>query len=336
MVVSIVVPIYNAEKYLDRCLESVLSQTYVDIEVILVNDGSSDRSEKICRRYKALDKRVFLINQENKGLGGARNSGLHAAKGSYVGFVDADDVIQRDMISDFVKIAATEQPNVICSNILVYDKGNVSYREIRNDLPYNQVLKSDEIKNYLLQPYYGGYMGIIPSACTKIYEREFLVNSDLFFDENIRRTQDYWFNFEVFKKATSVYVINHGYYHYYFNDSSMIRTYRPKGFELFVASREKLINENIKLKLNVNWEFLNQRFFDEANEYILLSIVALGWFESFKVAKNIYKHDQFRKAYRDVLYHKKHTLIIGKLLTVSGFTLIHLLFCLWSLKFKSK
>jgi glycosyltransferase involved in cell wall biosynthesis len=334
MVVSIIVPIYNAEKYLDRCVESILSQTYTDIEVILVNDGSPDESESICRRYAALDKRVVLINQENKGLGGARNSGLKVAKGSYIGFIDADDAINPDMVSDFVDVAMKEEPDVICSNILVYEKGNLKYNEIRNELPYNQILKSDDIKKYFLQPYYGGYMGIISSACTKMYQKNFLIENDLFFNETIKRTQDYWFNFETFKKANTIYTIDHGYYHYYNNDDSMIRNYKPNGFEMYVSSRQKLINENKKLNLEVNWEFLNQRFFEEANEYILLCIKSLGYLNSFKVVKNIFKHKEFKKAYKVVLNHKRHTKIIKKLLPLNLFLMIHFLFCVWSLKIK--
>jgi glycosyltransferase involved in cell wall biosynthesis len=110
MVVSIIAPIYNAQKYLGKCIDSILSQTYSNIEVILVNDGSPDGSGDICEKYAVLDNRIIIINQENKGVAGARNTGLKIATGSYVAFIDADDAIDSNMVSDFVNVATKEEP----------------------------------------------------------------------------------------------------------------------------------------------------------------------------------------------------------------------------------
>ena len=90
--ISVIVPVYNVEEYLEECLESIKRQTYTDIEVILVNDGSTDRSKEICERYCEKDSRFKLVNQENKGLSGARNRGMLESKGEFISFVDSDDV----------------------------------------------------------------------------------------------------------------------------------------------------------------------------------------------------------------------------------------------------
>lgn len=91
--VSIIVPVYNAEKYLDRCLKSIINQSLKDIEIILINDGSIDRSIEICNYYKIKDSRIKVIDKENTGVSDSRNIGIELAKGEYIGFVDADDWI---------------------------------------------------------------------------------------------------------------------------------------------------------------------------------------------------------------------------------------------------
>ena len=95
--ISIIVPVYNAEKYLDQCIQSILNQTHTNIELILVNDGSKDLSEEICLSYEKLDDRVKFINQSNSGVSVARNSGIDYASGTYIGFVDSDDWIHPQM-----------------------------------------------------------------------------------------------------------------------------------------------------------------------------------------------------------------------------------------------
>lgn len=332
MVVSIIVPIYNSEKYLSRCINSILSQKYSDIEVILVNDGSQDGSALICENYSTVDDRVIVINQENKGLGGARNSGLKIAKGTYIAFIDADDSIDYEMVGDFVTIATQEYPDVICSNLMVYEDGNIKYNLVRNEIEYGTTLSKEAIKNNFLQPYYGSFMGIIPSACTKMYKKSFLIENNLFFDEILRRAQDYWFNFDAFKNAKTVYAIDKAYYHYYKNVGSMIRSYRSNVFEMYVANRRRLIVENKELNLIINWPVLNLRFFDDANEYILLCIKAKGFIKSYDVTLNILKNEEFQNVYLKVAHSRMHTRIIKKLLKIKAYLLIHLVYIVWSAK----
>ena len=335
MVVSIIVPIYKAEKYLGRCIESILSQTYSNIEVILVNDGSPDKSGDICKQYATSDKRVILINQENKGAAGARNSGLKIAKGIYIAFIDSDDSIENDMVSDFMDIAAKEEPDVICSNIKFYEAGNLKHNQIRNDIPYGSVLNKYEIKKYFLQPYYGGFMGIIPSACTKMYKVSFLRENNLLFDEVLRRSQDYWFNFDVFKIATTAFAIDRAYYHYYYIIGSQIRSYRSGVFEMYLSNRKRLLFENKELKFKINWPVLNLRFRDDTNEYILSCIKAKGIYCSYKIINNILKNNEFKNACLQIKHNKIHTKLIQKLLPIKAYFIIHILYCFWSVRFKN-
>ena len=112
--ISVIVPVYNVEEYLEECLESIQQQTYTDIEVILVNDGSTDDSKEICERYCAKDNRFKLINQENQGLSEARNVGVRASTGEYIFFVDSDDVININVLEVLLPYMKTDVDIVEC------------------------------------------------------------------------------------------------------------------------------------------------------------------------------------------------------------------------------
>lgn len=102
--VSIIVPVYNNEKYIERCLNSILNQTYTNIQIIVINDGSTDNSYKICKKYAEQDNRIFLISQKNSGVSSARNTGLKEAKGEVLSFIDSDDWVHERFIEDNLKI----------------------------------------------------------------------------------------------------------------------------------------------------------------------------------------------------------------------------------------
>lgn len=110
---SIIVPVYNVEKYLEKCIDSILNQDYKNFELILVNDGSTDRSLEICKRYLSADKRIKLINKPNGGLSSARNAGLDIACGQYIGFVDSDDWIEKDMYYTLLNIADKYKSDIV-------------------------------------------------------------------------------------------------------------------------------------------------------------------------------------------------------------------------------
>lgn len=118
--ISIIIPIYNVEKYLKKCVDSVINQTYKNIEIILVDDGSTDSSSKICDEYKLKDKRIKVIHKENGGLSDARNFGLNIAKGNYISFVDSDDFINSKMIEDLYKVITNVDCDIVFGNVKDY------------------------------------------------------------------------------------------------------------------------------------------------------------------------------------------------------------------------
>ena len=107
--VSIIIPVYNAELFIDKCIESIINQTYKNLEIILINDGSSDRSGEICNNYALSDNRIQVIEIKNKGASFARNVGINLATGNYIMFVDSDDWIEKDMIENMIKLLAKEE-----------------------------------------------------------------------------------------------------------------------------------------------------------------------------------------------------------------------------------
>ena len=132
LAISIIVPVYNVEKYLNRCFDSILNQTFTDFELILVDDGSTDNSGIICYEYKTKDNRIKVIHKENGGLSSARNAGLDIARGKYIGFVDSDDFINKDMYKIlFDTIQANNSDMVICDYYKVNEDDINKFRNLK-------------------------------------------------------------------------------------------------------------------------------------------------------------------------------------------------------------
>lgn len=202
--VSVIVPIYNAEKYLVKCLDSVVSQTLRDIEIILIDDGSTDGSADICRRYLA-DTRVIYYRKENEGLAAARQDGLERASGEYIGFVDSDDWIEPDMYERMFVRAKKESADVVMCGMFadeselnpvylepgVYDRGRIE-KEI---LPRQLSGISEKGSNSVIRW----------SNCCRLYSMELIRKNNIAFDRRLRRSQDLQLTFET-ALAADVYV----------------------------------------------------------------------------------------------------------------------------------
>jgi len=120
--ISIIVPIYNVEIYLEKCLNSIINQTYKNIEILLINDGSSDNSLRICKKYQKKDKRIVLINKKNGGLSSARNAGIDKASGNYLLFIDSDDYIEIDMIEKLYNNIKSNNADISICNFFITKK----------------------------------------------------------------------------------------------------------------------------------------------------------------------------------------------------------------------
>lgn len=181
--ISIIVPIFNVEKYLKDCIESIVNQTYNNLEIILIDDGSTDNSSKICQDYADIDIRILVVRIENRGLSVARNTGLKNATGDYIMFLDGDDFITLNAIEDIVNILKTDiDIDIITGKMFAYyDKSNIKREEFIID-ENNLIGKSGE---EVLTYYFNAIPNIIWSACRSIYRREFFVSNKFLFTPNL-------------------------------------------------------------------------------------------------------------------------------------------------------
>ena len=145
---SIIVPVYNGELFLSRCVDSILNQEFTDFELILVDDGSTDSSLEICRRYEQEDNRVVVLHKENAGLVAARKSGLSVAKGEYIGFVDCDDYIDSNMYSDMMSAAVNDCSDIVVGNIIIEYSDNSKI--VCNALPTGFYSRQDIEKTVIM------------------------------------------------------------------------------------------------------------------------------------------------------------------------------------------
>lgn len=175
--VSIIVPVYNVEQYLIRCVDSILNQSYKNIEIILVNDGSTDQSLEVCKVLEKKDSRIKVINQQNLGLSEARNAGLKYATGDYIGFVDSDDYIENRMIENLLLNAEKNNADVSCGRAFIHSRDGIVRHPNNNPKEIITIFNKEELINsYLNGP-------ITMAAWDKLYKKETL--NGIYFDKNI-------------------------------------------------------------------------------------------------------------------------------------------------------
>lgn len=225
--ISVIIPVYNAEKYLDKCLESLENQTLEDIEIVCVNDGSKDNSLEVLNRHAKKDKRIKVINQKNAGVSAARNKGIRAARGKYITFVDADDFIKEYTYKSCMEIIEKENPEVF-----VY-----SYRTNENE----EVPKDIDISKcnfYNHSNFKSAYDNSHPAVWDKIFKRDFLLKNKIFFKEDIHYAEDYVFTFMALSRAVKIIDCPNRFYYYRTdNENSIVNT----------AKRQKKMESSIKV-----------------------------------------------------------------------------------------
>ena len=207
ILISIIIPIYNVEKYLDRCICSVLTQTFRDLQVILVNDGSTDNSALICEKYKLADNRVIVVNKENGGLADARNVGMRYADGEYIAFVDGDDYVACDMYEELYNaIKRNSVPIACCGRAGFYEKGmkirNRKSFVLKCEMVYDRI---ESVKALCL------YNAMDFSCCDKLFEKSLF--SGVRFPKG-KTSEDIPVVFELFCRAKGVVHIGKAKYYY--------------------------------------------------------------------------------------------------------------------------
>lgn len=214
MKISVIIPVYNCEEYLPACLDSIVCQTHTDLEIILVNDGSRDNSPAICDAYAQKDARIRVIHQKNQGVSAARNTGLDAATGNWIGFVDSDDTIEPDIYETLLNLALKHDADI----------AHCGYRKIHFDGTSKAVLGTEKL---LVQ---GGVEAcecvlagkhFTGSPCTKLYRRDLI--HTLRFDPDLKINEDILMNIRVFLSAHKLVFWDVPKYHYYERSESATR-----------------------------------------------------------------------------------------------------------------
>lgn len=217
VMLSIIVPVYNVEQYIGKCIESIVNQTYKNLEIILVDDGSTDNSGKICDEWARKDKRIKVYHKENGGVSEARNLGIKKSTGEYITFVDSDDDINTDFVDIVIKNIKKEKYDYIAYNVQKYNE-NTRYIEYKNMLNTSKLSKTEYIDS-IISIYYSknklkGIYG--PSRCIggKVFRRKIIEDNKIFFDKEIYIMEDGIFILEFLSHASSILLNNKAIYNY--------------------------------------------------------------------------------------------------------------------------
>lgn len=264
--VSIIIPVYNAGNYLEECLKSILKQTYKNIEIILIDDGSTDSSGKICDVYSKKDCRIKVIHSINRGVSSSRNTGIKLAQGKYIVFIDSDDYINEDMIEDMIE-GMKKSDLAICGYNRIESQNKIKKVGISIN---KHIINMEELENYM------GFLLnklLFNSPANKMYKKE-LINQ--YFDEQLSMGEDLLFNLEYIKNISSIRIIREELYNYRIHDSNSLSScYRHNMFEIQKLLYNKIL-ENFKER-----KFRN---FNIAYSYFIKSII-------HSVIKPILKND---------------------------------------------
>lgn len=239
--ISVIIPVYNVEKYLHRCVESVLNQTFQDFEIILINDGSTDPSGQICDEFTQKDSRITVIHKNNARVSAARNDGLKVAKGEYVSFIDSDDWIEPDMYQ--VMIQKAEELNldfIMCD----YKKKSDNYEEERTQPIRGGYYSEDQIKDELFQCLIMFDHIEFPPTISNwvcLINTDFLKRNNISYDEDVHYSEDSLFGSKMMYHATKFfYLKGFHYYNYFYNPTSTTNTYNDKKWSSYLKINERL------------------------------------------------------------------------------------------------
>lgn len=247
--VSVIVPVYNAEEYLNRCVDSLLNQTLKDIEIILVDDGSEDSSPQICDKYASDNENVRVLHLENGGPARARNKGIEIAQGGYIGFADSDDYCHAEQFEKLYQNAKENDSDIAMCSFFVDNTKDIKPVSIPLDSLYST---NEEIKNGIISCFYGEYVHGLNSLWIKIFKRSMLVDNNIKMDESLMRAEDMWFIFDALKVSNVFSYISDNLYYYFQNDSSVMHDPKNDSYDHWVSNRKRLLKENEKLCLEID------------------------------------------------------------------------------------
>lgn len=298
--VSVIVPVYNVERYIDRCMQSLLNQSLQDIEIIIVDDGSPDNCPILCDKYSQKDNRVKVVHKKNAGLGYARNSGLEIATGEYVAFIDSDDFIDKNMFEYLYKLAHDKSLDVIYCGFNTYRNNKVvstkseenTYKEYQGIDCY-EVLKGmlgnlgnkNKIVKYEMSVWHSLYKldTIKKNNITFCSEREFI-------------SEDIIFHIDLIRHCNKIAFIPERFYYYCVNNNSLSKSFKNDRFErhliLFNEITRRLKDNNYDFPKNIanNLFLLKIRY-----DFTIINSYQLTFWEKYSYVKQLMNHKHLRE-----------------------------------------
>ncbi len=291
---SIIVPIYNVEKYIFECAQSVLKQSYHDFELILVDDGSKDRSGQLCDSLAEKDSRVQVIHKPNGGLSDARNAGIHAAKGDYILFLDGDDYIADDSL-EYISKCVMDTPNPVDVVFLeankIFPNGEVvSLGDCCQECGIVGKSKQEVMRHLATRPKYPG------SACTKLIRKKVILDNDLYFEKGLL-SEDIDWTIRLLKCSEIFSYCGHDYYYYRQNrDGSITNTVKKKSVEDLFYIVKKWSNKDVSISCQrefnacMAYEYMIVLYYlscltKKEREELLPEIKKLAWVMQFASTK---------------------------------------------------
>ena len=278
--ISIIVPVYNTENFLEQCLDSLLSQTYKDIEIILLNDGSTDHSGEICDEFARKDTRVIVIHQPNKGLSETRNIGIEVSSGDYIMFVDSDDWIEPTTCEDAIKLGKKLDADIVFwSYWQEFNKKSVKKKVLKTKQDFKLFIHNG-VKTSLHRRMFGlledelktpENMDSLVTATMKLYKASLLKQNNIFFvDCRLIGTEDALFNIYAFGHCSRALFLNQEYYHYRkYNPNSLSSNHQS---DLFYKWKNLFTFMQAYIQANQ----LGKEYLQALNNRICLSVVGLG------------------------------------------------------------
>lgn len=277
--VSIVVPVYNVENYISKCLDSLLAQTYENIEILLINDGSQDNSRIIIDDYEKKDSRIKVIHKKNEGVSFARNVGMSEATGDYICFVDSDDYVMKDYVKYLLKLIVDEKAEIALTTQMF---GNFDLEQTPSPKVQTFTGKEATVKMLLYDIPIGVY--------SKIFKRDFLEKEGIHFNKELFIGEGFNFNIDAFQRANKVVIGNRRIY-FYRRDNEMSATTKfsikkwQNGLEAIQMIRRNLTINNKEIMKA--WNFANWRTYSDVYDIMVLASVQNDYPYFFKRVRKI-------------------------------------------------
>lgn len=298
--ISVIVPIYNTDKFLTKCIDSIINQTLQEIEIILINDGSTDNSNNICLEYEEkYPEKIRYINNKNIGCSATRNLGIELARGEYISFVDSDDYIEKTMYEELISIAKKEKKDIVICGINYIDLGNTN---IRKDIPkplkskYDFLLRENKITNPI----------------NKIFKKDLIIKNNIIFPINTHSVEDLVFCFKATMSTDKIGYVYKSFYNYLLHGNNSIYNLE-KRLGVFISFDEiyKFIEEK---KLLTDKELMDKF-------YKLYNFYGIEWtFNMLSDTKKVSKEDykKYKKIFTKKLNEQKFLNFNSKILIIKS------------------